>query len=97
MKQYAIRDQAGELFGLPAKTFDNEEAAKNAYRFLQQTRERLRKEAAEATSELAAGNWDNETAARERDLEDAVDRWRREQPRQWTVVVREVTEWTAIW
>lgn len=88
--EFAIRDQDGAFFGLPARSFVSRAAANDTLHFLMQQRARMEAEATEAAKQL-----------RESDLpgplhvawNDAIERWAYEEPRQWRIVEREATDW----
>lgn len=94
MKQFAIFDNEGVQFGLPAREFPSLEAAQSTLDFLLQRREEMKAESQAAARELAmATGWDNETAQREADLQAAIDRWQKEKDRTYSIKLREVTPW----
>lgn len=97
MREFAIIDNDGQLFGLPAKTFTSLEAAEAAMKFLDDRRAEMKREAEEAESYLSTHTgWDNETASQEQQLHDAVARWAREKDRTYKIRVREVGPWNPL-
>lgn len=87
--EFGIIDDQGVLFGLPARTFESIEAAKNIFDFLVQRRADMKRAANDAQTELQLGV---KEADRHR-LQDVVEVWAREKDRRFTIVRREVSDW----
>lgn len=103
--EYAIRDDAGNFWGLPAKQFDSPAAAYKAFDYLKERRDALRDEAVAARAELDAlktvdpgttVGGEEGIAARSRDLQEAIERWEREEPRRWQIVKRQISSWSVV-
>lgn len=92
MKKYAIFDQAGVQYGLPAKEFDSLEAAEKTLDFLMKRREEMRLESQAAARELAVADGHG-PEHRERQLVEAIDRWNNEKDRTYSIKMCEVTPW----
>lgn len=92
--EYAVCDDRGELFGLPVRTFANEEAARKVLEFLTSQRADMNRNAGIAQKILDSARKPGfEESAR---LKDTVARWQREKERVFTVVQRQVSPWKAV-
>lgn len=97
MKQeYAIRDERGELFGLPAATFLTRDAVDKAMEMLTRVRDRMEQEAQDAQRLLDDPRAPAETEANRVALLETVERWAREKPRQWRIVTRQISDWESV-
>lgn len=90
MIEFGIIDDKGELFGLPARTFDSLEAAKSTFDFLVQRRADMKRESYQAELALAEGVKDVAEGHR---LQEVMARWGGERDRRFYIVRREVGEW----
>jgi hypothetical protein len=89
--EYAIFDDRGVQFGLPAKTWDTREAVDNALEFLGDRRREM-----ERTAVLAQEALDQQPMAdreQKREWQEEVMRWDQEKSRVYTVLQREVGSW----
>lgn len=93
--EYAVRDNDGALFGLPATMFTSEEAARKVLEFVTSQREEMRRNAVIAQRVLddTVRKPGFEERAR---LNETVARWQREKERVFTVVRRQVSPWEAV-
>lgn len=95
--EFAIVDNNGVFFGLPAKTFVSQQAAQDVLDYLGKRRDEMHQEALQAESQLRGPfKRKNIAEAHARDLEEAVARWKAEEPRSYRIVVRPVGEWEAV-
>lgn len=95
--EYAIVDNAGVFFGLPAKTFTSQEAAQAVLDYIGRRRDEMHQEALSAESQLTGVfQRKNLTEDHRRALEETVARWKAEEPRSYSIVVRPVGEWEAV-
>lgn len=95
MREFAIIDDDGKLFGLPAKTFTSFEAAESVMHVLQNRRAEMKAQAEEAAVELAKSSLLTGEAMehRRQELTDCIQRWELEGPRRYTIYGREVSPW----
>ncbi len=93
INEYAVIDNHGVLFGLPAKTFIEPEAAVAVLDSLRRSRERMQVEAEAAQRVLATGV---ETIQQGEQLQELVQRWEKERTRSWTIYGRTVSPWQAM-
>lgn len=93
-QQFAIIDDRGQQFGLPAREFNSKEAAEEALDFLRGRRRAWEQDAAQALEELTTS--ENMNSSRRQELEDRIRRWDVERDRSYQVMRREVTPWTPL-
>lgn len=93
--EYAVRNEAGQLWGLPAATYVTEEAAREVLTFVEERRSNMKREAQMARKELTGPLFVG-TPADKADLEEAIHRWDLEKDRSWAVARREVGQWQTI-
>lgn len=96
-QEFGIVDQDGVLFGLPARTFTSYDAARDVMTHLQARRLEMEVEAGRAQANLDSVLLKDKLTVEHRDnLEEVVRRWKLEQPRSYSIVVRDVGRWEAV-
>ncbi len=95
MQEFAIIDNDGKLFGLPAKTFTSRTAAHEAMHYLMQRRKEMKDEAKTAAELLASREFllREDVAKTRQEFEDTIRRWELEEPRRYSIYSREVSPW----
>lgn len=92
--EYAIFDDDGKQFGLPARSWTSIEAANQALDYLRQRRREMEQKAVDAKAELDFTLRKEPLPVQHREaLESAVAAWDREKERVYSVLKREVGQW----
>lgn len=93
MKEYAIFDNNGVQFGLPARSWRTVEELDRAFDVLVARRSEMQQEAVEARQQIEAG--DAPVPVQQR-MQDAVQRWELEKQRSYVKRMREVGPWNPL-
>lgn len=94
--EFAITDNDGKLFGLPARLFNSHEGADDLLTYLGERRTEMELEANKARDLLTGPFQTNVTGNYKQALEDQVTRWDAEKTRSYRIVQRPVGEWEAV-
>lgn len=87
--EYAIFDDQGQQFGLPARSWLSKEACQAAFDFLEQRRLQMASDAAEARGRLS---FVKSRQARD-ELISTIARWENEEHRSYRILRRQVSPW----
>lgn len=91
--EYAIFDDRGVQFGLPAKSFTDRDAADRALEFLRDRRREIEKTAHDADEALK--NNPDATYEQKKEWQEEVIRWDQEKSRVYSICKRAVGPWGA--
>lgn len=94
--EFAIIDDRGQQFGLPARTFVDRSAAESALEHLQLRRAEISDEAQQARDQLNGPFQHRLTDEMRTRYQEAIQRWENEAPRTYSVYQRYVGSWKAV-